>query len=258
MDQPEYTQPDNSSRLASGAEARASALGERAPFSGSGEAAALGSAEAAVDPLSPRPSGLPPASAGEQTDPRRISPRRASQPGPLLDGSRPRRNRGRGRGAPARSALRGPRPQTSGRARQTPTEARSGMTLDVAIPPARAHSDWDRDPSNDNWMLGDCEDDLNIDLTGQAATDTGTQVFPLTITSPRTAPEPSIARPAAATNPTSRAGRAPDPHCVGLLRASREQVLPGIAFLQPPTQANSTPSPSRDFASYSTLAGSPR
>ena len=74
------------------------------------------------------------------------------------------------------------------------------MTLGVAAPLARAHSDWDRDPSNDNWMLGDCEEDLNIDLTGQAATDTGTQILPLMIANPRTAPESSIVRPAAAPN----------------------------------------------------------
>ena len=237
MDQPENTQPDNSSRPASGAGARAIAPGEQAPFSGSGEAAALGSAEAAVDPLSPRPGGLLQASAGEQTDLRRISPRRTSQPGPLTDGSSPRLNRGRGRGTPARSALRGIRPQTSGRARQTPAEARSGMTLGVAAPLARAHSDWERDSSNDNWMLGDCEEDPNIDLTGQAATDTGAQAFPFTIATLRTAPEPSLARPAAALDSTNRAGRAPDPHCVGLLRASQEQVLPGIAFLQPELHA---------------------
>ena len=111
------------------------------------------------------------------------------------------------------------------------------MPVGVAAPLARVHSDWDRDPSNDNWMLGDCEEDLNIDLTGQAAIDTGTQLLPLMIADPRTAPELSIVRPAAASNSANHAIRTPDPHCVGLLRASREQVLPGIAFLQPPTQA---------------------
>ena len=85
-------------------------------------------------------------------------------------------------------------------------------------------------------MLGDGEEDLDIDLTGQASIDTGTQLLPLMMADHRTAPELSIVRPAAASNSANYAIRTPDPHYVGLLRASREQILPGIASLQPPTQ----------------------
>ncbi len=42
------------------------------------------------------------------------------------------------------------------------------MTPGLAAPPARVHSDWDRDASDDDWMLGDCEEDPNMDPTGQA------------------------------------------------------------------------------------------
>ena len=242
MDESESTQPDTLLRLAPGAEARASALGERGrrlppPLPEPGEDGAPVSAEAAADPTFLRSirrtgaagtlsgntnaddattnnaSGVLPVPAGEQIDRRSSSPRRARQPGAptTTDGIRPLLHRGRGRGAPARIAARGTRPQSSGRARPIPAAPPGGAASGLAPQPSHARSDWDRDPSNDNWMLDDYEDDLDIDLTGTSATDIGTQPYPLTVATLRTAPGPFPARPAAPHGATSHAGRAPRP-----------------------------------------------
>ncbi len=82
-----------------------------------------------------------------------------------------------------------------------------------------------------------CHQVIDINLMGSSATDAGAQLDSRAAATLRTAPGPVLARPAPPRGATQHVGRAPGPHCVGLLQESREQILPGIALLQPPTQA---------------------